>query len=229
VNAINANDENLFAIAMSANHCSDKDKKPNEVKRSTLSISREDRTHVMHRTEGAEQSVEHAPITEQVHEQETLREKPIMIDFHDSTEKKDEQVKDEFASLDSKSLKLLWHYRLGHLPFSTIKRRAKRGELPKKLANCPDPLCTSCIYGQMTQRAWRTRGDPANIGQQRSITQPGDCVSIDQLESPVLGFIAQIKGTPQKARYNSWTIFIDHYIVMQLTSICRSQPMHKKP
>jgi hypothetical protein len=36
-------------------------------------------------------------------------------------------------------------------------------------------------------------------------------VSIDQLESPVLGFIAQIKGSPQKARYNSATIFIYHY------------------
>jgi hypothetical protein len=89
---------------------------------------------------------------------------------------------------------------------------AKRGELPKKLANCADPLCTtSCIYGQMTRRPWRTRAEPPNIAQQRKVTQPGDCVSIDQMESPVSGLVAQMKGIPMKARYNSATVFFDHF------------------
>jgi hypothetical protein len=88
---------------------------------------------------------------------------------------------------------------------------AKRGELPKRLAKCPDPMCTACIYGQMTRKAWRTKAEPVTIDKQRKITQPGECVSIDQMASPVPGFIAQIKGIPQKARYNSSTIFTDHY------------------
>jgi hypothetical protein len=63
----------------------------------------------------------------------------------------------------------------------------------------------------MTRRAWRTRAKPAKIAQQHIITQPGQCVSIDQMESPVPRFIAQLKGITMKARYNSATIFTDHY------------------
>jgi hypothetical protein len=88
---------------------------------------------------------------------------------------------------------------------------AKNGELPKKLANCPDPLCTASIYGRMTKRPWRRRAEPPTIGSQRTLTRPGDCVSIDQMESPIPGFVAHIKGTPTKERYNSATIFVDHH------------------
>jgi hypothetical protein len=57
-----------------------------------------------------------------VNDEVKLRETPIMFDFHDVDPKAEEEVKtkDEFQHLDPKSLKLLWHYRLGHLPFSTI-------------------------------------------------------------------------------------------------------------
>jgi hypothetical protein len=36
-------------------------------------------------------------------------------------------------------------------------------------------------------------------------------VSIDQMESPVSGLVAQMKGIPMRARYNSATVFTDHY------------------
>jgi hypothetical protein len=97
------------------------------------------------------------------------------------------------------------------MSFATINRLSKIGILPKKLNKGPDPICSSCIYGQMTRRAWRTRSEPDSIAQQHTITQPGQCVSIDQMESPVPGFIAQLKGIPMKARYNSATIFTDHF------------------
>jgi hypothetical protein len=38
----------------------------------------------------------------------------------------------------------------------------------------------------------------------------GDCVSIDQLESPTLGFIAQLKGALTKKRYRAAMVFVDH-------------------
>jgi hypothetical protein len=41
-------------------------------------------------------------------------------------------------------------------------------------------------------------------------TSPGDCISIDQLESPTQGFIAQLKGRLTKKRYGAATIFVDH-------------------
>jgi hypothetical protein len=62
-----------------------------------------------------------------------------------------------------------------------------------------------------TRRAWRTLADPPSIARQRTSTQPGDCVSIDQMESPVLGLVAQMKGVPMKDRYNSATVFIEHF------------------
>jgi hypothetical protein len=31
------------------------------------------------------------------------------------------------------------------------------------------------------------------------------------MESPVLGFVAHIKGTPMKERYNSAAVFINHF------------------
>jgi hypothetical protein len=79
------------------------------------------------------------------------------------------------------------------------------------LVKCPDPICSSCMYGQMTRRSWRTRADPLTIAHQRTITQPGQCVSIVQMQSPVPGLIAQLKGVPVNARYNSATVFTDHY------------------
>jgi hypothetical protein len=52
----------------------------------------------------------------------------------------------------------------------------------------------------MTQQAWHTRAEPANIAQQHVITQPGKCTSIDQMESPVPGFIEQLKVTKSSTK-----------------------------
>jgi hypothetical protein len=42
-------------------------------------------------------------------------------------------------------------------------------------------------------------------------TKAGQCVSVDQLVSTQVGFIAQLKGTLTKKRYTAATIFVDHY------------------
>ena len=41
--------------------------------------------------------------------------------------------------------------------------------------------------------------------------EPGECVSVDQMESPTAGFIAQMKGKLTKGRYKYATVYIDHY------------------
>jgi hypothetical protein len=43
------------------------------------------------------------------------------------------------------------------------------------------------------------------------ITTPGQCVSVDQLESTTPGLIAQLKGIPTTKRYKAATVFVDHY------------------
>ncbi len=42
-------------------------------------------------------------------------------------------------------------------------------------------------------------------------TKAGQCVSVDQMISTQVGFIAQLKGTLTKNRYTAATIFVDHY------------------
>ena len=77
--------------------------------------------------------------------------------------------------------------------------------------SCKIPLCTSCLFGKATRRPWRTK-TPANaISSVRQVTKPGDCVSIDQLESSTPGLIAQLKGRPTVQRYRAATIFVDHF------------------
>jgi Reverse transcriptase (RNA-dependent DNA polymerase) len=108
------------------------------------------------------------------------------------------------------SEKLQCHYQLGHLPFNVINKLATTGQLPKRLTKVRDPKCASCMYGLATRRPWRTKATPTAI-HMTEISKPGDCVSVDQMISPVPGLVAQTKGYPTKDRYNAATIFVDHY------------------
>jgi hypothetical protein len=44
-----------------------------------------------------------------------------------------------------------------------------------------------------------------------TIDKPGMNVSVDQLESPVSGFIAEMNGRLTRQRYKAATIFVDHF------------------
>jgi hypothetical protein len=90
----------------------------------------------------------------------------------------------------AQKLLLRWPYHLSHLHFAKIQELARHGRLAKKLAACDPPLCTSCQYGKAHRR-------PAATGiKLRPIDhddlQPGDRVSVDQIESP----------TPWHGRYH---------------------------
>jgi hypothetical protein len=41
--------------------------------------------------------------------------------------------------------------------------------------------------------------------------RPGECVSVDQVESRAVGFVAQLKGRLTHGRYKVATVFIDHH------------------
>jgi len=45
----------------------------------------------------------------------------------------------------------------------------------------------------------------------KTVTKPGQCISVDQMEAANPGLIAQLKGTPTKDRYRYATIFVDHF------------------
>lgn len=118
---------------------------------------------------------------------------------------------DEVLAADNVQAELLrWHHRLGHLSFNKIRLLSSLGILPRRLTTVRPPKCPGCIYGAMTKRPWRTKAQ-SNKGTIYVATKPGNCVSVDQLESNTPGFIAQLKGSLTKQRYRAATIFVDHY------------------
>ena len=144
-------------------------------------------------------------------EASTTEERPNVIPFdldHDDHPANLAPQDDVTSSLDDHSELLRWHYRLGHLPFANLRLMAARGEIPKRLANCRIPKCQSCLYGRATKRPWSTKCQPRHI---KTVTKPGACMSVDQLESPVAGFVGQNKGSFFRKRYKVATIFVDHF------------------
>ena len=116
---------------------------------------------------------------------------------------------------------LRMHHKLNHTAPARMQLMAKQGILPRKFANCKMPICTSCLYGKATRRPWRDKGTSAKA-EPRKARKPGDCVSIDQLESTTPGLVAQMKGRLTTDRYLAATVFTDHYSGFSYVHIQRS-------
>jgi len=128
----------------------------------------------------------------------------------------DDDTLPELQADDPKAELLRWHYRLGHLPFAKIQAMAKAGDIPRRLASIKPPVCPGCLFGAMT-RVPKPRRD--GIGQRSGhdgltifeASKPGEHVSVDQLISTQVGFVAQLKGKLTVKRYKAATVFVDHY------------------
>ena len=118
------------------------------------------------------------------------------------------EQEEEPTKLNPSDELLRWHYKLGHAPFKLLQQMATEGDLPKRLATVIPPFCTACKYGKQTKRPWHTKGPQGHIC---TTTQPGQVVSVDQLESTTPGFVAQLKGLLTTQHYNYATIFVDQY------------------
>jgi hypothetical protein len=70
-------------------------------------------------------------------------------------------------------------------------------------------VCRVYIWNH-TKRPRRTKASPSQV-KTVVVTGPGDCVSVDQLESSTPVFVAQLKGILTKRRYTCATVFVDHY------------------
>jgi hypothetical protein len=68
-------------------------------------------------------------------------------------------------------------------------------------------LCAACQYGKATKKPWRTKKKNREI---KCASQPGECVSVNQVESRAVGFVAQLKGILTLGRYKIATVFVDH-------------------
>ena len=140
-----------------------------------------------------------------------IREAPLPFNFeeHDTT------ISDhnDLDNMSAKQLEMLrFHERLNHLSPTKMKHMAKKGLLPAHFVTTEMPVCASCLFGKATKRPWRTKGQCVKVSEDlKPITAPGDCISVDQMESPHPGLVAQMKGKPTTRRHRAATVFIDHF------------------
>ena len=130
------------------------------------------------------------------------------------------------TTLSAQDELIQWHHHLGHLPFDRIRSMSQRGILPKWRLECTKPFCAACQYGMLTRKPWRSKGGPTNPI--RRATSSRQIISINQLESSTVGFIAQLKGKLTTQRYRYATVFVDQhswyaYVYLQWT-ITRASP-----
>ena len=143
-------------------------------------------------------------------------------------------VQDEEKWLpSSQSLLLHRHHKLGHFFFYKLQIMASKGDIPREVIRCCIFLCSACLFGKATKRAWRTKGMINRIHGQ-IITKPGDCVLVDQLQSPILVFVRQMKGWLTQVRYDSATVLVDNYsgisyVHVQSPKIVRKRFCPRKP
>jgi hypothetical protein len=98
--------------------------------------------------------------------------------------------------------------------FSKLKKLAIIGKIPKQLAKVKPPVCAGCLFGAMTKIPWRGKEGESNH-KVFVATKPGQIVSVNQMISTQVGFIAQLKGGLTKKQYTAATVFTDHYSRLQ--------------
>lgn len=178
---------------------------------SSASVDSKDDTFSLSSSDSSGAAFPEIPINKCNNQSDTkdgLREDPVYFDFGDASLQ--EKPPPDKIDLRQRELQQI-HERLGHAPMHRLRAMAKHGILPKYLAEVPVPICASCQYGKQTRTPWRSRSPAGSTSRLVKITQPGDCVSIDQLESPTPGFIGQIKGILTTKRYQAATVFVDHF------------------
>jgi hypothetical protein len=142
-----------------------------------------------------------------------LRDQPLDAPFdlngRDTQVFQPDEWHDEKDTAENELLRI--HQSLSHVSMERIQAMAKQGQFTPRIATCQIPMCQSCTYGKSTKRPWKTKSKTHNAIGGDKITSPGQLVSVDQLESSVLGFIGQMKGIPTTKRYRVATVFVDHF------------------
>jgi hypothetical protein len=142
-------------------------------------------------------------------------EGPRQVDFENHPEAQGVSIEDAIPLQGDKDELYRLHVRAGHLSFAKLWAMAQQGEVPRRLASCELPMCAACQFGKATRKPWRTKKKNRKV---KTAPAPGECVSVDQMESIAVGFetiavgfVAQLKGRLTRGRYRVATIFVDHY------------------
>ena len=114
---------------------------------------------------------------------------------------------DEPLLKSDQAARMRLHEQLSHCSFAQLKQMAEQDIIPRKLAKVPPPKCLSCLYGKAHRKPWQMHKIDPKI---KLSTVLGVVVSINQLESPVPGFVPIAKGQPTVRKYRGALVFVDH-------------------
>ena len=118
------------------------------------------------------------------------------------------------------------HHRLLHTPYPIMFCLAKAGILPKHFLRLKDkpPPCASCLFGAQHRTNWRFKsskhGTKSSL-RKEDLTEPGQCVGVDQLISAQPGLIPQEKGNLTRGRIWACTIFVDYFTDFVFVALMR--------
>jgi hypothetical protein len=70
----------------------------------------------------------------------------------------------------------------------------------------------------MTKLPWQGKETKANH-KVFVATKPGECVSVDQMTSTEVGFLAQLKAKLTKEQYKCATVFVDHFSCLRFVQL----------
>ena len=114
------------------------------------------------------------------------------------------------------------HQQFGHISFAKLQIMAKKGVIPSKYGTCDIPVCQACAYAKMIRKPWRNKPMAKYVSDQDNL-KPGDIISVDQMVSPVPGFIAQMTGKLTTKRYKYSTVFVDQSSKLGYVHLQKSQ------
>jgi hypothetical protein len=100
-----------------------------------------------------------------------------------------------------------------------MTKMAKQNMLPRRITkiltsmekqHIKPPMCNDCCGAKATRRPWRSRSDKYNQRYLKKATHPGEVISVDQLESSILGFIGQMTEKLTRQHIVASTVFVDY-------------------
>ena len=99
---------------------------------------------------------------------------------------------------------------------------ATNGFLPKRLEDCPHPVCAACLYGKATKGPHKTKME-ISINEYKPVVSVGDCVYVYVLVSSLPVLTKQRSGFLTHKRYQYACIFLNHHSDFTCVHLIKSQ------
>jgi hypothetical protein len=149
--------------------------------------------------------------------EESYKDKELEPITFDDDEETEEEILRTYTQDSQEYMQL--HYKLNHPSHTVMIKMAKQKMLPRRITNilttmkkhhAKPPMCNDCCAAKATRKPRRGKGKGHIQSHIKKASNPGDVVSVDQLESSIPGFIGQMTGKLTKQCILASTIYVDH-------------------